>query len=226
MPWLFQLHYLQQLTHLEISGIEWKDGDPLTALSAPTASSHLQELEIACCKLPAGFWQHVFPAGRQLPHLQDLHIWHIKDLSGAYVVAPEGSRLVSCCPSLQLLHQHYTSELLSPLQRLSSLRTLVLGGGHPVDEGLEGVARLTQLRELGLDLMAGGSPAIQGQHIDVLLLQFTQLQQLTVLDFRGHLSTWSGRLHLTDKVGCNPICVPSVPGTAFAGAVIFLFGSY
>lgn len=122
-------------------------------------------------------------------------------------------------------HLQYTPELLSPLQRLSSLHAVGLGSGCHGGEGLEGVAKLTQLRELRLDLLTEQPPAVQGQHVEVLLLQLTQLQQLTVLDFSCHLSTWSGRL-LMCKVGCSPICVPSVLGTAFAGAVIFLFGSY
>ena len=197
--WLHQLQHMQQLTLLRIEGIVCEDGSASAAsLSVLTASSKLQDLGVIECLLPAGVWQHVFPAGRQLPHLQKLEIYHVSEYLGTVVTAegPEGTRLVTCCPGLQHLSMHvqdqqYSAELLAALQGLSALRTLLLfahysGGG----DCLQAVIGLTRLRELSLDVQR--SKAVEGQPAEELLLHSTQLQQLTKLVFLGSLSTWSG----------------------------------
>jgi hypothetical protein len=145
---------MQQLTLLHLKGIVCEDGSAsAAALSVLTASSKLQDLGVIECWLPEGVWQHVFPAGRQLPHLQKLEIYHVSEYSGTVVTAegPEGTRLFTCCPGLQHLSMHvqdqqYSAELLAALQGLSALRTLLLfthysGGG----DCLQAVIGLTRL---------------------------------------------------------------------------------
>jgi hypothetical protein len=81
---LSHLQQLQQLTHLTVSQT-FKSREavpPAAAYSALTASSKLQPLNINHMAMPAVAWQHMFPAGRQLLHLQYL------DISAA--VQPEG----------------------------------------------------------------------------------------------------------------------------------------
>jgi hypothetical protein len=104
---LSQLQQLTQLTCLRLAdglrGVQ--DAYPhIAAYAALTASSKLQCLDISGCTLPGGLWKHVFPAGRLLPHLQSLNIASVEQATGGeYAAAPEGSRLVSCCPGLRLL---------------------------------------------------------------------------------------------------------------------------
>jgi hypothetical protein len=86
------------------------------------------QLEVSKCQLPEGVWQHVFPAGRQLPHLQSLAISDVSLPSGDQASAPEGSRLVTCCPGLRCLdirQLQYSTDLLAPLQQLTGLGTLL-----------------------------------------------------------------------------------------------------
>jgi hypothetical protein len=114
------------------------------AFAALTASSKLQHLDVSGCSLPTGVWQHVFPAGRQLPRLRVLSI-----TTSVF----DGTRLVSGCPALQCLAIHkwdYGRGLLPSLQWLSSLHTLHLEPFGPMSEGLQGVVKLTRLRELRL----------------------------------------------------------------------------
>ena len=79
---------------------------PAAAYSALTASSKLQHLSLSSCTLPAGVWQHVFAAGRQLPHLTYLGTFGVTqpdgdNVRGRPLAGPEGSLLASCCPKLQ-----------------------------------------------------------------------------------------------------------------------------
>jgi hypothetical protein len=76
---------------------------PAAAYSALTASSKLQHLNISQGILPAGLWQQLFPADRQLPHLRDLNISYVKEPPGREYLAPEHQQLASCCPGLQHL---------------------------------------------------------------------------------------------------------------------------
>ena len=130
---LSDLADLQQLTRLELrsSFYATEDGNtsPAAAVAALTASSKLHHLDLESCTLPAGVWQHVFPAGRQLPALRTLHLSEIRQPSGGKAPAPDGSLLVSCCPGLHRLRMGYLSysaALLVPLQGLNRLHTLWL----------------------------------------------------------------------------------------------------
>jgi hypothetical protein len=82
---LSHLQALQQLTYLDVNNLDLTgrlDSDsaspPAAAYSSLTASSKLLHLDISWGVLPAGAWQHMFPAGKQLPHLRTLIISHVK----------------------------------------------------------------------------------------------------------------------------------------------------
>ena len=184
---LTNLQGMQQLTHLNLRSsaraaggllLYMQEGTPpAAAFSALTASSKLQFLSVPHCMLPAGVWEHLFPAGRQLPYLQSLDIRCVSQLGGSDATAPEASRLVSCCPSLQKLDMDMlqcNAEPLTPLQGLSGLHTLHLGvSGPTAAEGLAAVCQLTGLRALSMRIQdVAEGPA---------LLQLTQLRQLTEL---------------------------------------------
>jgi hypothetical protein len=129
------LQPLQQLTHLNVgyslTAFE-ESNPPASACAALTASSKLQHLDITSCRLPAGAWQHIFPAGKQLPQLQSLNVMGVRQPSGEYAQAPEGSRLVSCCPGLQSLTLAWMqcstdSAVAGPSAGLSELQMLCYG---------------------------------------------------------------------------------------------------
>jgi hypothetical protein len=141
------LSELQQLTHLDLAlgiliyGNDWyadnEGNQPTAAFSALTASSHLRHLQvdISRCRLPAGVWQHMFPAGRQLPFLQSLDIFNVQSAhpieSGG---TPELSRLVRCCPglrSLRMLHLKCGVEQLAALSELTGLSHTPCDCGFP-----------------------------------------------------------------------------------------------
>jgi hypothetical protein len=193
---LCELQQLQQLTCLTLHSLQCAGGcPPAAAYSALTASSKLQCLDLSWCTLPAGVWQHVFPAGRQLPHLQYLMLDWVRHPLGP-AAAPEGIRLVSCCPGLEILDLRglqYSRGMLASLQGLSSLTVLRVKPADGSAEGLEGVCRLTGLQQLHVHEPPG---AVEG-----LMLQLTQLRQLTHLRH----SAWQAgaawpRTHSFDQV--------------------------
>ena len=198
---LSQLQHMQQLTCLIVHECFRKKSSypPATAYAALTASSKLQHLDISRSYVPEGVWQHMFPAGRQLPHLQKLNIAHVDHPGGAVAAAPEGSRLASCCPALQSLDMpglQHSAELFSALQGLSGLHRLCL---QPFDMsvGLEGVCQLTGLREL--EVNEGCRPT------EGLLLQLTQLKQLTYLTYgcmAPHRNVWLSFPDCFHEVSC------------------------
>jgi hypothetical protein len=196
---LSQLQQQTQLTHLDLRhsvrmgamGAAVGRNPPAAAYAALTASSKLQHLSISECRLPADVWQHLFPADRQLQHLTSLDISAVDNLSYGASPAPEGSRLVSCCPSLQslnLCYLRYRPQQLTQLQGLSGLHTLRLltGTAHqladnvPADTGetLQAVCQLTGLRKLGLTV--DDAPT---QRLVTQLQQLQRLPHLTVLDY-------------------------------------------
>ena len=197
---LSHLAQLQQLTHLRWS-FSAPDLPAPAAYSALTASSKLQHLDVRVSWLPADAWQHIFPAGRELPNLQVLDVgytyhpgpgWHRAPVPAA---APEVSRLVSCCPGLQSLRAaglRHNRALLAPLAGLSGLTQLELFPEEETVEGLEVVCQLTGLRDLELLLRHGP---------EGLLLQLSGLRQLTRLDYWGRLNGKQERLKMEHKVG-------------------------
>jgi hypothetical protein len=200
---LSQLQHMQQLTYLSLDltlcfhlpemyeeeegdgELQW--GPPTSAYAALTASSKLQHLEISSCRMPVGAWQHVFPAGRQLPLLQELDISYVEYATrGVPALGPEGNCLVSCCPGLRVLDVQcceFSTQVQAALQGLSRLVSLNIAFEfHEWVQGLESLCPLTALRDLRvkcLDFEREG------------FLQLTQLTQLTRLQYEGMLK---GRL--------------------------------
>jgi hypothetical protein len=126
---LHQLQHLPHLTHLDlVNSLICAEDNPLAAAySALTASSKLQHLNISGAMVPADALLHIFPAGRRLPCLQLLALKGIQQPSGHQATAPEGSCLVSCCPSLQSMDMQdlcCSAKLLAPLLGLTGLHTL------------------------------------------------------------------------------------------------------
>jgi hypothetical protein len=203
---LSHLRAMQQLQQLQLTHMNLaqsvRGSDTSAALSVLTASSVLQCLDIRWCTLPAGVWQHMFPAGRLHPHLQSLNISDVRGRCYSYMQPPEGSILDSCCPGLQSLDitgLQYSAELLALLQGLSGLHTLSL----TVDERTAGervpaVCQLTGLRRLTVSL-----PRFADVQEAPQLRQLTQLQQLTALTFDGPWAVrWcQDKVRLTRKVG-------------------------
>ena len=175
---------LQELTHLRLGHLwtDEADGPPATAYSALTVSSKLQHLDISSCMVAEGVWEHLFPAGRQLPHLQSLNLSYLKESDGLSATAPEGSRLASTCASLQCLDlrglQELNAERVAPLQGLTRLQTLQLSGVGLTATGWQAVGQMTGLRELAVGVTHRGITR-------ELLLQSTQLKQLTSFSYRG-----------------------------------------
>jgi hypothetical protein len=206
---LSHLPQLQQMTRLEITDSLKHGGlDPPAGYAALTASSKLQHLDISNSQLPAGVWQHLFPAGKQYPNLHVLNISNVEDATAFLsfdwfddftAPAPEGSLLVSCCPGLQVLIMRglqYSAELLPSLLGLSGLHTLLLQPAFDPAGDVHDVCQLTVLRQLALVV----ADTIQGEG---LMLQLTQLQGLSQLDYYV-LSSDSAftDVCLTSQVGC------------------------
>jgi hypothetical protein len=204
---LSHLQPLQQLTQLTLdSSLQAVEGSnpPASAYAALTASSKLQHLDISGCTLPAGVWQHLFPTGKQLPHLQSLSITGAKQASGAYAQAPESSRLVSCCPGLDCLLMGLlqgSADLLAALTGLSRLQTLRCGWDEGTAEVVQAVYQLTGLRQLDV----WGSALIWEEGS---LLQLTQLKQLTSWQYcgpSGHHMYFSGGLDTFNLWCCSSV---------------------
>jgi hypothetical protein len=189
---LSQLQHLQQLTYLDLGWLTCdidKGNPPVAAFSALTASSKLRHLDLDWLILPAGVWQHVFPAGKLLPQLSSLSVAGVRQPSGKdsrsvlEAEAPTGAQLISCCPGLEYLDMQGLRKsagrgVLAPLQGLSSLRTLLINPAHGSGgEELLEVCKLTGLRELKVECCRGFSEG--------MLQQLTQLQLLTSLSCRG-----------------------------------------
>lgn len=88
---------LSALRLLVLDSIDGERPQQLSAFSALTASSNLQELRLQDFEMPSAAWAHVLPAGRRLPHL---HCF----VAGRAALDSAGiAGLVSCCPSLVTL---------------------------------------------------------------------------------------------------------------------------
>jgi hypothetical protein len=179
---LSHMQHMHQLTHLDVGSslkVATEGKSSGAAYAALTASSKLQRLHLNECRLPVGVWQLLFPAGKQLPHLRHLGIAWVTQPSGVPTLAPEGSRLVSCCSRLHSLSfrgVEYSRELLAALQQLSGLHTLSLDIDEPVWEHADAVGKLTELRVLGMFC-----PRVR---VTGLLMRLTHLKQLTDLCYR------------------------------------------
>jgi hypothetical protein len=182
---LYNLEQLTQLTHLRLQSTL-----PFTAAAAPaayaalTASNKLQVLHLPGCNMSPGAWQHMLPAGKQLPKLQELHL-NPGPSRGVFDMAS----LVSCCPNLQLLDLPHLDGspwmVLAPLHNLTSLQRLAVPGGSMNDAGVKVLVQLTGLQELNMECSSGNGITADG------MLPLTALKQLHSLRFTYTYATGS-----------------------------------
>jgi hypothetical protein len=160
---------------------------PAAAFRALTASSKLQELVVQAdneLPLPWGAVQHVFPAGRVLPHLTKLELEGIpladnpiKSRQGSlgFMSAQDLEAVVAACPALKKLGLCNALESGAGLQALqqlpSTLTSLSVGGCGDSVAAL--VAQLTGLKAL----FWASSPDLT----DAGLQHLTALRRLTQL---------------------------------------------
>ena len=205
---LFYLARLQQLTRLELYlEDDWPPAGP--AYSALTASGTLAALAVGDATLPTGIWPHVFPSTRQMLHLT--HLWFSDD---SVWDATDMSRLVSSCPNLRTLegltleHGLHVSEL----HKLTAMRSMMVSyaadGLEGIGEFAKGMAALTQLQRLVVDLHSQELCPVSS------LLPLTSLTALTALGWGGGLES----LLLHSQVS-NPTAVCETPVTCATGSL-------
>jgi hypothetical protein len=196
---------LQHLTQLKLNFVNnfmWPLAGP--AYSALTASSRLARLVIHELNLPAGVWQHVFPATHKLLHLTHLSPgWKFPACVVAQNVpsawgAADLSSLVNCCPNLcavvDILSQH--GPHVSELSALTHLELLYpAGDAADFTQSLSGVAAVTQLKALDLVLTQRGVPTA----CFLPLTNLTALTQLVMCESR-YFGTADHLLKLGTKV--------------------------
>jgi hypothetical protein len=140
-------------------------------------------------------------AGSQLLHLQSLDISYGLQHNYRYTPAPDFRPLVSCCPSLQKLsmqYRRYIAALLAPLRGLSGLHALHVGDDKVTGDNVQALCQLTGLRELCVSCL---------NHIPAgVLLQLTEMQQLTALNHGGWVGCTPHGFRLACKVGGTLLC--------------------
>jgi hypothetical protein len=121
------------------------------ACAALTASSALHALQLQHAELPEGALPCMFPAGRVLPSLRQLHLQDINpDLTRHCLRDADLQRLVACATGLTgltLLRCLHSGVSLEPLLQLPGLQHLELSHLHG-DSGARVMAQLTVLRRL------------------------------------------------------------------------------
>jgi hypothetical protein len=154
---------LHQLQHLELKGKDdslLHTGKPAdcAALTTSIQLTHLQIHGWQNQPMPGGAVQHMFPAGRQLPQLQQLVLecsapWYMLQYAKeGFITAADLRSIVSACPALR--HLDITGVLAAGvdvsalLQLPSTCASLKLGGRGVGDEAAGVVAQLTQLTAL------------------------------------------------------------------------------
>lgn len=178
---LVLLPALQQLQHLRLRFLQCQWPAVSVAYSALAAGSKLQHLELSGCQLPAGAWQYVFSAARQLPQLTSLLLGQV--LKGTHAQpamdAADVASMAVCCPRLQELQFWKQLQLDAGLQDLQQLSALSRVWLTDVGEGvLSSLAGLTQLQDVYVLLR---TEAAAGQ-----LQQLTALSELTRLMIHVH----------------------------------------
>lgn len=155
---LSALQNLTQLQHLELEQTVLDTAGVLpqqfSALTASTQLTFLSLFEDSDRPLAQGSGQHVFAAGRRLPHLRTLkfdtssldtrHAWCLD--------GPDLHSLTECCPSLEALDLYCVvrngADLSALLQLPDSCVSLGVGGGAFDDAAAGVVAQMTQLTQL------------------------------------------------------------------------------
>jgi hypothetical protein len=208
---------LTQLQHLALHTTTGQnpDTEPLLTpadAAALTASAQLTFLDISSEAVQEHELKSVFPAGKLLPHLQQVHA------SMDFLAVLASPDLISnCCPNVELLHMQEAAaedgtladlmdyDFAPYLQNLGSLRKLTAlelnlsvsdaGRGMDAPEMWDALAELWRLRSLGLRGVAWDS--VHG------VLQLTALQGLTHLEVTAcDPGSWHGgtMFSVTNKV--------------------------
>jgi hypothetical protein len=162
---LAALQHLQQLRELELHEVLVTAS--ATDYAALTASSQLQTLQLQGCSMAATAAEHMFTAGRPLPHLTQVYIspdegWpEITDEAADWLQDPAGlrhyslvvgpahvGRLVACCPALQelgmlVLKDGVVASDLAPLLQLTGLTRLGIGGVGCDNAAMQVLAAMT-----------------------------------------------------------------------------------
>jgi hypothetical protein len=138
---LFVLEQMQQLSSLHLQSMEGESAAEHYA--ALTASSHLAELSLVMCSMAPTAAQHMFQAGRLLPHLHTISVcgmpydmWNEEaaEIHGLNIgPGLDAARLAACCPALQslgtvVLEEDVCAADLLPLLQLTALTYLSTGG--------------------------------------------------------------------------------------------------
>jgi hypothetical protein len=222
---LTALRELQQLQHIDVcfgDDMGELDDAPMQQYSAFTASPQLTHLRIAAEQprhprrfpdaLPPGAMQHIFPAGKQLPRLKQLHLndaeadWHMKGKYMELLGPGDLAAIAAACPGLEQFWAIAAVEddvQLIDLARMTSVTQLKIGG-HYVDpaELSAAVAEMTQLQDLSVVGVIDLLPKDLAP-----LTQLTALRRLKLFDCSSLLAR--GELLLTSKV-CKSCCVYTV----------------
>lgn len=144
--------------------------------SALTASSHLTRLEVVgkCnAPIPQAAVQHMFPAGRQAPQLQQLVIKPSRD--GCCLDSAGLAAIICTCPGLQHLDiadaVQPSADVSALLQLPQSCTYLSVGGEAFGDAAVPMIAQLTQLKVLSWSprqLTAAGKEQLKAISVDML----------------------------------------------------------
>jgi len=184
-----ELACLTSLQHLDlrtwVSAFNSKVELSAADCAAVTASNQLTHLNLSLWQLEPWQCSVVFPAGRKLPNLQELHV------GPSFLHSPAANAaLCSCCPNLTSLHVECldindtmldfdsqfeqfvtTSACLEGLEQLNQLQELQLQDMRLKDPGMWDVlSRLTTLT--GLTISSVSIPCLPG------ILQLTALTRL------------------------------------------------
>lgn len=182
---LAALQNMQQLQHhtLGSSGRQALAGDAIQQYAALTASSHLTHLDLlADYKMLAdGAAQHMFPEGKQLPHLRSLWLGYDEEsYRHDYTDYPQPigpgdlAHLAAACPAKQQL---WAVQSIQPgadlhnLALLTSLTHLKVGRcGLPAEALAAALAPMSQLQDLLVHQVGFGAAQLAA------LTQLTRLQ--------------------------------------------------
>jgi hypothetical protein len=227
---LAALRGLQQLQHLDVSlanGTWALEGAAMQQYSAFTALCQLTHLRVAVeppgpgvefdtgTPLPVGAVQYIFPAGKQLPRLKQLHLGVSDD---KYIGARFGSRwkeesrymellgpgdlavVAAACPALEqfwAIAAVVSNAQLADVARMTSVTQLKIGGHGLGAAAL--VAAVPQMPQLQ-DLSVVGVRDLEPKDLPPLT-QLTALRQLRLSDCPGlEEMEENGELLFTSKV--------------------------